>query len=158
MLTIRQDSLGRDVDFVDIGRSCVDPAVGELVVGLGYPVSSALVTGKQVGTELRKAVLLPPLPFCGPVLSPTEGDAFRDFDPTKHYLIPYALAKQGKHPRGISGAAVWTEVNQEQKIWVPKFEFAGICTSCYKNGTIGQIVKASVVRRFLVEVFGPNPN
>ena len=32
--------------------------------------------------------------------------------------------------------------------------FAGICTSCYRDGTIEQIVKASVVRQFLTDVFG----
>jgi len=36
----------------------------------------------------------------------------------------------------------------------PKLKFAGIRTSCYKSGTVEQVVRASVVKKFLEEVFG----
>jgi hypothetical protein len=39
----------------------------------------------------------------------------------------------------------------------PNFEFTGVCTACYKRGPVVQVVKASVVRSFLEEVFGPAP-
>jgi hypothetical protein len=50
---------------------------------------------------------------------------------------------------------MWWESDQKQTVWRPNFKFAGICTACYKRGSVVQVVKASVVRRFLEEVFGP---
>ncbi len=62
------------------------------------------------------------------------------------------------YPRGISDAAMWWESDQKQIIWRPHFKFAGVCTACYKRGTVVQVVKASVVRRFLEKVFDPQHN
>lgn len=124
------------------------------MVGVGYPVSSGVIFRRQVGPCLQQAVLLRPVGFSGAVLPSTTGKNFGAFDPDRHYLISYELAKQGKHPKGISGAAVWRESAEKRIVWAPRFEFAGICTSCYREGTVEQIVKASVVREFLLEVFG----
>lgn len=98
--------------------------------------------------------MLCPTGFGGAVLPNKTGSNFTDFDPKRHYLIPYELASQGKHPRGISGGAVWMQSTKKQIVWTAKFDFAGICTSCYRDGSIEQVVKASVVRQFLTEVFG----
>jgi hypothetical protein len=77
------------------------------------------------------------------------------FSPDLHYLIPFTDAAKGKHPRGYSGAAVWWESNEPQIVWRPTFKFAGICTRCYyPDGIVEQVVKASIVRRFVEEVFG----
>lgn len=121
---------------------------------MGYPVSSGVIFRRQVGPCLQQAVLLCPMGFSGAVLPPTTGRNFGAFDPDRHYLIPYELANQGKHPKGISGAAVWGEAAEKHIVWTPRFKFAGICTSCYRDGTVEQIVKASVVRQFLLDVLG----
>jgi hypothetical protein len=90
--------------------------------------------------------------FSGQVLSgPTF--AAQGFDPDRHYLVPYNHSIS-QHPGGFSGAAAWCESDQPQVVWKPNFKFSGICTHCYKDGTIERIVKASAVRRFLEEVFG----
>jgi len=99
-------------------------------------------------------VLLNPIGFDGDVLPSRIGQYFRDFDPDRHYLVPYEPAKEGKHPRGISGAAMWVQSLEKSLVWAARFNFGGICTSSYKDGTIERVVKASVVCQFLTEVFG----
>ena len=39
-------------------------------------------------------------------------------------------------------------------VWHPNFKFAGTCTSWYPNPALEQVVKASVVLKFIEEVFG----
>ena len=68
--------------------------------------------------------------------------------------MEYDPAKEGQHPSGISGAAVWRRNEKRKDVWTVTFEFAGICTSCYSDGKVEQIVKASSVCKFLVESFG----
>jgi hypothetical protein len=157
ILTIEPDALGPKLEFFDVGSSWVDPPKGEMVVGVGYPVAGGVRFEKRVGSVLEKAVLLNPTMFGGAVLPCPDEEALRfikGFDPNRHYRIPYEHAKAGKGPEGISGAAAWVKASEEHMIWAPRFKFAGICTSCYKDGTVEQIVKASVVRQFLLEVFG----
>lgn len=151
-VTVEPDVLGSYLEFADL-RNFVDPQEGETVIGMGFPVSGAFIFSRQAGPNLQKAALLTPIAFSGEVLPTSSGRYFKNFEPDRHYLIPYELAKQGKHPRGISGAAVWMQSTEKQIVWTPDFKFAGICTSCYKDGTVEQIVKASTVRRFLTEVF-----
>jgi hypothetical protein len=64
------------------------------------------------------------------------------------------MIRGGSGAEGISGAAAWVQSNERQALWTASFKFAGTCTSCHQNGTIEQIVKASVAREFLLEVFG----
>ena len=154
VLMVNPGCLGPYLEFVDIASSWSDPSEGEYVIGLGYPVSSGIIFSRQVGELLQKAVLLNPVGFDGDVLPSSTGRYFSDFNPDHHYLFPYELATQGKHPRGISGAAMWLQSIQNHLVWAPRFKFAGICTSSYKDGTIEQVVKASVVCQFLTEVFG----
>ena len=45
-------------------------------------------------------------------------------------------------------------MKEHHPLWAVRVRFSGICTCCYRDGSIEQIVKASVVRRFLEEVFG----
>jgi hypothetical protein len=154
LLMTKPDVLGPYLEFVDVQNLWTDPSEGETVIGLGFPVSSGFIFGKRFGTHLQKDIVLAPIGFSGDVLSSTTGRLFKGFNADRQYLIPYELAVQGKHPRGISGAAVWVPAHGEHTVWAARLKFAGICTSCYRNGTIEQIVKASVVRQFLTEVFG----
>jgi hypothetical protein len=153
LITMGQSTLGPYLEFVDLGEALADPSENETVFGLGFPVSSATVFGRQVGNNLEKAVLLSPIAFSGDVLPAAMGRYFSDFDPDRHFLIPYEMAAEGKHPRGISGAAVWIPSQERQVVWSARIRFAGICTSCYRDGSIEQVVKASVVREFLEETF-----
>jgi hypothetical protein len=155
LVTLKPDSLGPYLEFSDLSRSWIDPSEGETVIGLGYPVSNASIFGRRVGDVFQKAVLLMPIGFSGEVLPSVTGRYFGQFDADRHYLIPYEMAADGtQHPRGISGAAVWVQSEEKQFVWAPAFKFAGVCTSCYKNGKVEQIVKASAVRQFLTETFG----
>jgi hypothetical protein len=153
LITSKIDGLGPHLEFFNLTKS-YDPHEHEHVVGLGYPVSSGTIFQRQRSSNLEKAVLLSPVGFGGKVLSANTGGKFSGFNPAMHYLIEYEPGKQGKHPKGISGAAVWSMDSATSTIWVPRLKFSGICTSAYKNGTIEKMVKASVVNRFLREVFG----
>lgn len=152
LVTVEPGSLGPYLEFADLSSS-VDPNEKETVVGLGFPVSNAFIFERRIGPNLQKAVLLAPIAFSGEVLPSATGRYFKDFDSERHYLIPYEATAEGKHPKGISGAAVWAQSNEKQIVWTASFKFAGICTSCYKDGNLEKIVKASTVRRFLIETF-----
>jgi hypothetical protein len=156
LITLHPSELGPYTDFCNLSQNWIDPPQGEWVLGLGYPVSSAPIFGRRVGKVLEKGVALTPIGFSGEVLPSSTGTFFKQFDAERHFLIPYEVAGTGNHhPEGISGAALWLQSKGKQFVWTPKFEFAGICTSCYRDGTVEQIVKASAVRQFLADTFGP---
>ncbi len=136
----------------------IDPPVGELVPCFGFPSDHGLlVETKWVGNKEERSLALYPTPFSAIVLPPPTEDERKfqitDFDQDRHYLAPYDTGNS-KHARGISGAAMWWESDLNRTVWSPNFKFAGICTACYKRGSVVQVVKASIVRRFLEEVFG----
>jgi hypothetical protein len=154
LIAIAPNVLGPLLEFFDFGGEWVDPAEGEIVAGVGYPVAIGVRFQQRVGSVIQGNIVLSPTPFTGTVLPDATGRNFNRFDPARHYLTTYEPTEQGTHPSGISGAAVWMEWKKKQAVWAARLRFAGICTSCYRNGTIEQIVRASVVRQFLAEVFG----
>jgi len=155
VVTMTQAALGPMLEFFDAVTSWHDPSEGERVFGVGYPVSYGVeVDRRRIGSELERSIVLSPVYFNGIVQPSASGRYFGDFDPQRDFLIPYEHGKGGRHPKGISGAAVWVQSNDVHQVWAARYRFAGICTSCYRDGTVEQIVKASVVRRFLTEVFG----
>jgi hypothetical protein len=50
---------------------------------------------------------------------------------------------------------VWDSVTRGANSRRIEFWRGTICTSCYKDGAIEQVVKASAVRKFLDETFSP---
>lgn len=149
---------GEYTEFFDIENSWVDPAVGEIVNCCGYPFDrNVLVQRHMVGPKEERTIAIRPEIFSGSVLpQPSEQELkfqITAYDPERHYLVPYEH-HLSKHPLGFSGAAMWWEGDKKLMVWRPNFIFAGVCTCCYKRGTIEQVVKASTVRRFLTEVFG----
>jgi hypothetical protein len=134
----------------------VDPNEGEIVAGVGYPTAVGLRFQHLVGQAIQGNIVLSPILFTGTVLPDSTGRDFSSrFDPTQHYLTTYEPTEEGTHPSGISGAAVWVESRENQAVWTARLKFAGICTDAYRDGSIEQIVRASVVRQFLAAVFGP---
>jgi hypothetical protein len=118
-------------------------------------MSSSLIFQKQrTADPIERAIVLSPTPFSGVVLPSSRGRFFKNFDSDRHFLMEYDPAKEGHHPSGISGAAVWTMHEQWKEVWSVTFKFAGVCTSCYSDGKIEQVVKAFAVRQFLAETFG----
>ncbi|HXX18537.1 MAG TPA: hypothetical protein VEJ46_03980 [Candidatus Acidoferrum sp.] len=146
------------VEYFDAVNEWTDPPVGELLHYVGFPLDYGQLVGKRmVGQQEERTIALYPTVFSTAVLPPPTEDELRfkvtAFDPRDHYLVGFDDATKGVHPRGISGAAMWWESEQKELIWRPRFEFAGVCS--YKQGSVVQVVKAFVVRRFLAEVFGP---
>jgi hypothetical protein len=135
--------------------SGLTPVEGEIVAGVGYPVAVSVRFQHQVGSVIEGNIVLSPTPFTGTVLPAASGRYFGGFDPARHYLTTYEPTEEGTHPGGISGAAVWIESRESQVVWTPRLKFAGVCTSCFQDGTVEQIVRASVVLQFLTDVFGP---
>jgi len=154
LLRVPPQSLGEEVEFVDMEASWIDAPEGEMVHGVGFPISDGVLTdSQQVGGVNYRTVMLMPVVFFGRVShQPTFLAA--GFDGDRHYLFSYQLADEGSLPPGISGAAAWVQGQPEGPIWTPTFTFAGICTHAYKDGRVERVTKASIVRRFLEEVFG----
>lgn len=160
VMTTIPKAAGPNGEFLNMASEWIDPPEGEIVHCFGFPSDNGqIVEKKMVGNKEERTVALYSTVFSGPVLPlPTEDELrfkITAFDGDRHYLVPYEDAAKGKHPRGISGAAMWWESDEKQIIWRPNFKFAGVCAVCYKRGTVVQVVKASVVRRFLEEIFGP---
>ena len=149
-----------EIEFIEPQKCWVDPPSGENVHCCGFPSDHSIMVNRRAVSPKRDEVNLAiwPTVFSGSVLPFPSDDEVRfhydDLDPDRHYLIPYDGAGVSKHPGGISGAAVWWESDEKKIIWRPNFSFAGTTTHCHKNGTIVRVVKASVVRRFLAELFG----
>lgn len=163
VMTTTPEAIGRNVQFADMAKFWIDPPEGKMVHGIGFPIDYRVrVETKVVGTNTQKTDALYPRLFNGAVMPcPGEKDLkfkYPSFDRRRHYLIPYEDAKQGFHPRGISGAAMWVESNEKQRVWNANFRLAGISTMCYEKGKVEQIVKASMLRKFLRETLGdPKP-
>jgi hypothetical protein len=166
------DAFGPMVEYFDISESWSDPKKGETVSGVGYPVSygvrltnrvdrGVVLPSQRVGNLVRRAIILYPIAFNGEVLPKPRKDEvkfkFKGFDSERHFLIPYEHTLHGYRPEGISGVAVWVLSKERRRVWAARFKFAGTCTSCNEKGDIEYVVKASTVRRFLTEVFGPIP-
>ncbi len=155
LIAIAPNVLGPLLEFFDFGGEWVDPVERQIVAGVGYPVANGVRFQQRVGSVIQGNIVLSPTPFTGTVLPDGTGRYFGAFDPARLYLTTYDPTEQGTHPSGISGAAVWIESKETQTLWAARLRFAGICTSCYRDGTIEQIVRASVARQFLTVVFGP---
>jgi hypothetical protein len=150
VIVIAPTEAGQYTEFIDIQHDWIDPAEKEVVNCCGFPIDKSIMVGSHwVGKKEERTIAIRPDLFSGEVYF-KPNFLSNDYDPDRHYLVPY---DHPKRPEGFSGAAAWWENNQHKQVWKADFKFAGICTCCYKNGTVEQIVKASVVRRFLSEVF-----
>lgn len=158
VVVIDPSEAGPYAEFFDVANDWTDPPQGEIVSSCGFPIDKHLLIDKRmVGNKEERTIALRPEIFNGHVLpQPTEQELkfqITAYDRERHYLVPYEHPK-GKHPNGFSGAATWWESDKHQIVWRPNLKFAGLCTSCYRKGSVLQVVKASVVHRFLEQVFG----
>lgn len=154
LILLEPNDVGEHVEFFDLRNDWIDPAEGEPVHCFGFPADGNVPWEIfMIGNKEERTVAVYPSTFDGLV---TYSPSFLPgkFDPELHYLVPFAQVREGKHPKGYSGGGAWWESDQPQLIWRPNYKFAGICTDCYKGGAFEQIVKASVVRRFVGEVLG----
>jgi hypothetical protein len=151
-------------EFFDIANDWIDPQEGDFVHCCGFPLDRGFIVDRQMTQHVEeRSIGLSPFVFDGPVLPlPTEDELkfkITEFDSEKHYLISFEDAARGFRPDGYSGGAAWRECDGNKLlVWKPTFKFAGICSRSYEKGTKEQIIKASTVRRFLEEVFGPVEN
>lgn len=154
LIAMPPDALSTFIEFFDM-RASADPAENDPLIGMGYPLSSKLILQNRGQADpIERAIVLSPTPFSGVVLPASRGKLFKNFDPDHHFLMEYDPAKDGHHPSGISGAAVWTRHERRQDVWSVTVEFAGVCSSCYRDGKIEQVIRASSVCRFLREALG----
>lgn len=153
--------------LVDVKKDWADPPKGEIVLGCGFPVDNRVFVGqRKVGERTEIDVAVMPIIFDGPVLPRPHANDLKfkitgGFSSARHYLIPYKH-DASKHPGGVSGGAAWWEPERKELVWRPRFHFAGVCLAVYMKGyshhpgqPVIQVLKASLVRRFLRETFGP---
>ena len=148
-----------DVDFTEPEKDWIDPPVGENVHCCGFPTDHSIRMNHRVVSPTRDEVDVAvwPTTFSGQVLPFPSVDEVKfhydGLDSNRHYLMRYDGAGVSEQPHGVSGAAVWWESDKKEIIWRPSW-FAGTATHCHKKGAVVRVVKASVVRRFLAELFG----
>jgi hypothetical protein len=145
---------GQYVEFFDLAKDWIDPPEGERVHCFGFPSDKKIPwETKMISNKEERLLAIRPDAFDGLVKLSPDFSA-KAFDPDLHYLIPFEDAAIGRDPHGYSGAATWWESDQHKIVWHADFKFAGTCTHSYKDGSFERVVKASVVRRFIEEVFG----
>jgi hypothetical protein len=161
-LLVSDDRLG---EFTEIDDRWSDPNVGEGVISVGMPSDNHMVLGQQAyGNKTDVVVGLMPTSIEVDVLpSPTADDLkykLSRHNAQQQYLVPYD-SPHSEDAQGMSGAGVWVpQMSNLPGLWRPAFTFAGICISVYEKGysahkgPVIEVVKASVVQKFLVETFG----
>jgi len=149
------------LDFTDLNASWSDPSPGEDVASCGFPSDHQIPVKTPAVPGGRETIELAIYPtFFGGAVSPfpsAEEVKFYyagDLDPQRHYLVPYELPGVSDDPHGVSGSAVWRWNNEKQIVWSPCFKFAGTITHYHRKKRRLRVVMASVVRRFVAEVFG----
>jgi hypothetical protein len=81
------------------------------------------------------------------------------YDPEKHFLIEWKVNDPSMTMHGFSGAATWTDnAIPKTELWAAKLFYGGMCTHYYSGIKLGRVIKASVVKTFLEEVFNPIQN
>jgi hypothetical protein len=160
VITINPETAGPYTEFFDIARESIDPVQGSFVHCVGFPRDRGFLVDRKVSSDHEERFIgLSPWIFTGQVLAEPTAQELKfkitEYDSAKHYLIPYADSERGFDPLGFSGAATWCESERELAVWRPSFKFAGICSCCYEKGAKEQVIKASAVKRFLEELFGP---
>ena len=154
VITVPSDAIGENAEFVDLTKDSIDPAPGERVHCFGFPSDSGFVWDTRViNGKTEKLFAIYPGIFDGEVI-PEPSFPTNQFSKELHYLVPFERAAEGKAPYGYSGSATWWESDKMPIVWHPNFKFAGTCTSWYPNPALEQVVKASVVLKFIEEVFG----
>jgi hypothetical protein len=161
-ITLPNDSFG---EFADVHGEWTDPSEGAMVGSIGFPVDNSVTVERRVVANKEEVGLgLMPVMLDIDVLpQPSENDIkFKTpgHDESRHYLVPYDSV-MSKQPHGMSGAAIWSPDTEVMNgiVWSPKFLFAGTCINVYMKGykhhqgPVVQVVKGSVVRRFLEETF-----
>jgi len=146
------------LDYIEVSANSAEPSEGEMLNFCGFPSDHSKIIEKRIsGDREEVGIALFPTIFSGKVLPtpPAEDIKFKydDFDPQRHFLVPYEIPHMSSHPRGFSGAAAWWESDEKQTIWRPNFKFAGTCTHSNREGTVLRIVRAPLILKFLSEIF-----
>jgi hypothetical protein len=159
-VTLPDDSFG---EYADVRDEWEDPSAGAMVGSIGFPFdNNVTVERRMIGNKEEVGIGIMPVLLDTDVLAPPSDDDLKfntpAHDETRHYMVSYTSALS-QQPHGMSGAAMWVP-DMRGMIWSPKFLFAGTCISVYMKGyschrgPVLQVVRASVVRKFLEETFG----
>jgi hypothetical protein len=153
-------------EFANLNEEWADPPVGQIVGCIGFPVDHNVeVDHRKVGGKHEIGIGLLPVFLDIDVLPQPSAQDLRfmkgGHDKARQYMVSYT-STMSKQPHGVSGAAIWMP-DIKGIVWSPKFRFAGTCINTYlkgykaHRGPVVQVVKASVVRRFLEREFGSVP-
>jgi hypothetical protein len=150
-------------ELANIGDEWADPPEGSMVGCIGFPIDhNVTVDHRRVGDKDEVGLGLLPVFLDTDVLPQPSADdrkfKITDHDEERHYLVAYT-SNLSRQAHGMSGAAIWMP-NIKGIVWTPNFRFAGTCINTFNKGykahqgPVVQVVKASIVRRFLEEKFG----
>jgi hypothetical protein len=162
VLTVPDDHFG---DFVEIGEDWTDPNVGDGVASVGLPSdNNMMLDQRSYGNRIDIVVgLLPTLLQVNVLPQPDLNDMkynVPEHVAERQFLVKYDSPHSVK-AHGMSGTGVWVPTMMNlQGVWRPSYSFAGICINVWSKGysacrgPVVEVVKASIVRKFLEETFG----
>lgn len=126
--------------FVRVDKGGSTPNAGVSVVSRGYPhdLTRRLIDQNRVAFMLSHWATVVEAPQ----------DVPGEFDPALHFLTPFE-GQAGTHPRGMSGAAGWTQRKRGDQLWYPDLDLAGVTITHLPKQNLLKLVRREVVESFL---------
>src|ERR1700676_2064175 len=113
VIVIDPTEAGQYTEFTDIENNWIDPAEKEIVNCCEFPIDKHILVGSRwIGNKEERDIAIRPDLFSGEVYF-KPNFLSDDYDPDRHYLVPY---NHPKHPKGFSGAAAWGESDQHKLV------------------------------------------
>jgi hypothetical protein len=161
VLTIDPSAMA-NAEFFDFNSGWNDPTNGDPIYGLGFPTDNHVPVHIERTKEVEHHLLgLIPTIFSSMVIPKPNSlleslTAELPYDPDRHFLISWDVDDEKLGMKGFSGAATWTDRPvKDKELWSPKLFLTGMVTHYYARIKVGRMIKASVLKKFLEEVFGP---
>lgn len=142
------------IDFHVLDGNVSVPRPGTNVLMIGHPTDSAFdVSRHQLGPNLQTRLrgIYPTILTSSVDDVPKFWQTLRNFEPERHFLVPFSPARDEREPLGFSGTGVWCYRQERTAVWVAKPSLEGVCTHYYRPSQRLKIVNAEQIQRFLSE-------
>ena len=151
-----------NTEFFDFNSGWNDPTNGDSIYSHGFPTDNHVLVHIERTKEVEHHILgLIPALFSSAVIpKPTSllESLFDEwpYNPERHFFISWDVDDEKLGMKGFSGVATWTERPiKDKELWSPKLSLTGMVTYYYAQIKVGRVIKASVLKKFLEELFGP---
>jgi len=117
---------------------------GASVLYVGFPVDNSVDIGPNI-----KAVgaVADHLKYDSALISADTLDS--SFNPETHFLIKYAMGKEGLEPHGLSGAGMWCPRVAASGVWAPTPLLVGVITAYRRKPELLEVANLGCVLQLL---------